>query len=97
MRTKDDCLAEIDKHMAPLQLLYRQFADRKPVMEIIFPAGQTAAYPYSEYCKTLSARSRQMLREEYRDANENGEMVVFVRDENEKVLKSVSVPIEGIQ
>ena len=97
MKTKEDFFAVVDEHMAPLQLLYQQFADRNPVMEIILPAGRIGAYPYSEYSKTLSVRSQKMLREEYRDAKENGQMVVFVKDENEKVLKSATIPIKENQ
>lgn len=83
--------------MGPLQMLYHKFSDKKPVMQITLPDRRIYAYPYPEFLKTLSTRSQKLLRQEYRAASKNNKMVVFVRDEDEEVLKSSSFPIEEIE
>ncbi|MEW6664067.1 MAG: hypothetical protein AB1512_02445 [Thermodesulfobacteriota bacterium] len=96
MRTNAEFFEVVGKHMGAIQMLYHKFADKKPVMVITLPDSRIYAYPYSGYLKTLSARSQKMLWKEYRAANKKNEMVVFVRDEETRVLKSGSFPIEEI-
>jgi hypothetical protein len=96
MKTTDDFFDVIDDYMGHIQWFYKKFEDKNPVMELSLPSGKIYAYPYSEYLKTLSERSQGMLKKEYNEAIKNKEMVVFVRDNEEKVLKSRSFPIEEI-
>lgn len=96
MKTTDDFFDIIDEHMGHIQLFYKKFADKRPVMEVSLPSGKIYAYPYTEYLKTLSERSQKMLEKEYKEAIKNNKMVVFVRDNEEKVLKSHSFTIEEI-
>ena len=96
MKTTDDFFDIIDEYMWHIQLFYKKFADKKPVMEVSLPYGKIYAYPYTEYLKTLSERSQKMLEKEYKEAIKNNKMVVFVRDNEEKVLKSHSFTIEEI-
>lgn len=97
MKTNDEFFQAVGENMGPLQMLYHKFADNRPVMEIVLPAGRISAYPCSEFLSTLSPRSQRMLRQEYRAANKENKMVVFVRDEQEQVLKSATFPIEEIE
>ena len=96
MKTTDDFFDVIDDYMGHIQWFYKKFKDKNPVMELSLPSGKIYAYPYSEYLKTLSERSQGMLKKEYNEAIKNKEMVIFVRDNEEKVLKSRSFPIEEI-
>ncbi len=96
MKTTDDFFDVIDGYMGHIQWFYKKFEDKNPVMELSLPSGKIYAYPYSEYLKTLSERSQEMLKKEYNEAIKNKEMVVFVRDNEEKVLKSRAFPIEEI-
>ena len=80
-----------------IQWFYHKFADKKPVMELSLPSMKICAYPYTEYLKTLSERSQKMLEKEYSEAIKNNKLVVFVRDNKEKVLKSWSFPIEEVE
>ena len=96
MKTTKDFYNIIDDYIGHIQLLYEKFKDKKPVMELSLPSQKIDAYPYSEYLKTLSERSQEMLKKEYDEAIKNNKMVVFVRDNEERMLKSSSFPIEEL-
>jgi len=61
------------------------------------PSLKIYAYPYEGYLKSLSKKSREILENEYHTAIKHNKMVVFVRDNKARVLKSCSVPIEEIE
>lgn len=96
MTTGIDFRDIVAKYMGHIQLLYRQFADKKPVMELSLPSRKIYAYPCSEYLKTLSKRSQEFLKKEYRETIRENKMIVFVRDNEKRSLKSASFPIEPI-
>ena len=96
MKTTKDFYAITDDYMGHIQLFYKKFKDKKPVMELSLPSYKIYAYPYSEYLKMLSERSQEMLKKEYNEAIKNNKMVVFIRDNKEGVLKSSSFPIEEL-
>lgn len=97
MRTKAEFFEVVDEHMAHLQTFYQRFADKMPIMQISLPSRCIYAYPYSEFLKTLSPRSQKMIQAEYLAAKKENKMVVFVRDEETKVLKSASFPIDDLE
>ena len=97
MRTKAEFFEIVDEHTAHLQMGYQRFADKNPIMQISLPSRLIYAYPYSEFLKTLSHRSQKMLQAEYRAARKENKMVVFVRDDETKVLKSASFPIDKLE
>lgn len=97
MRTTAEFFEVVDEHMTHLQMFYQRFVDKKPIMQISLPSRLIYAYPYSEFLKTLSPRSQKMLQAEYRAAKKKKQMVVFVRDEETKVLKSASFPIDNLE
>ena len=97
MKTNKDFCAILDQYMGHIQIFYKRYADKKPIMELSLPSRKIYAYPYAEYMKTLSTRSQEMLKKEYRAAIKHNNMVVFVRDNEERVLKSCSIPIEEIE
>jgi hypothetical protein len=69
------------------------YADKRPIMLYDIQERRVYAHPYKEYRAGLSERSQASLQEQYKDANANGMLVVFVRDNKKKKLKSYSVPI----
>lgn len=96
MRTANDFRDIVATYLGPIQLLYSRFADKKPVIELSLPSRKISAYPCSEYLKTLSKRSQDFLKKEYRAAIAGNRMIVFVRDNEARTLKSASFPIERI-
>ena len=74
--------------------LYRQFADKKPVMLFDIEEQRVYAYPYREFAAGLSEKSQRFLAEQYRMACEEGNLVLFIRDNVKRKLVSYSVAIE---
>ena len=74
--------------------LYRQFAEKRPVMLFDIQEQRVYAYPYRDYSADLSKKSQQSLARQYRAAREDGNMVVFIRDNVEQRLVSYSLPIK---
>jgi hypothetical protein len=74
--------------------LYRQFAERRPVMLLELPSQRIYAYPYLDFKNTLSERSQQMLEREYQEAVARHKIVVFVKDDDRRKMISFSVEEE---
>ena len=74
--------------------LYRQFAEKKPVMLLELPSQRIYAYPYLEFKNTLSERSQKMLDKEYHEALAHHKIVVFVKDDDRRKMISFSVDEE---
>lgn len=96
MKTTEDFHNIIDDFMGHIQLFYKQFKNKNPVMELSLPSHKIYAYPYSEYLQMLSESSQKVLKKVYNEAIKNNKMVVFVRDNEENVLQSSSFPIEEL-
>jgi hypothetical protein len=94
MSAHEEFFAVVGEYMDALQMFYRKFADKKPVMQISLPEQRIYAYPYEGYLTMLSPRSQKVLRQQYRKAVKRNEMVVFVRDEDQRTLNSTTVPID---
>jgi hypothetical protein len=73
-----------------IRLMYERFADKKPVMLLDIQEERVYAYPYIEFMKELSERSQRTLKKQYEDANRDGQVVVFVRDNDKRRLISFS-------
>ena len=52
------------------------------------------AYPYEEFVLLLDAPSRRQIEMQYRRAMDNRQMVLFVRDTNNKVFQSYTLALE---
>ena len=74
--------------------LYRQFAEKWPVMLLELPSQRIYAYPYLEFKNTLSDRSQKMLEKEYTEAVAHHKVVVFVKDNDREKMISFSVDEE---
>jgi hypothetical protein len=74
--------------------LYRQFAEKKPVMLLELPSQRIYAYPYLDFKNTLSERSQKMLKKEYTEAVAHHKIVVFVKDNDREKMISFSVDEE---
>jgi hypothetical protein len=78
------------EHWSVIRLMYDHFAEKKPVMLLDIQEQRVYAYPYAEFKKELSPRSQRSLRKQYENANRDGQVVVFVRDNEERRLVSFS-------
>lgn len=87
-RENDVYLDEAWKHLEGIIMLYRQFEDKNPVMLLDIQEHRVYAYPYNELKRTLSKRSQELLKTQYEDAIANDNFVIFVRDNENKELRS---------
>jgi hypothetical protein len=76
-----------------IQRLYETFAEKRPIMLYDIEERLIYAYPYEQYRLELSERSQSSLKKQYEDASANGMLVVFIRDNKKKKLRSYTVPI----
>jgi hypothetical protein len=74
--------------------LYRQFAEKRPVMLLELPSQRIYAYPYLDFKNTLSERSQKMVEKEYQEAAAHHKIVVFVKDDDRRKMISFSVEEE---
>ena len=81
------------KNWTHIYFLYERFADKRPVMLYDIQERRVYAFPYKEFRADLSERSQASLKEEYAHANANDMVVVFIRDNKKRKLKSYSVPL----
>jgi hypothetical protein len=90
----DDLLDAARVNWPHILMAYRQFEDKRPVMLFDIQEQRVYAYPYAEFAKELSERSRRSLRDQYERAVQDNEIVVFVRDNEQRRLVSFSLPNE---
>ena len=77
-----------------ITLLYRQYADAKPVMLFDIQEQRVYAFPFEEFRAELSERSQASLTRQYERALAHGQIVVFVRDNDQEKLVSYSLPLQ---
>ncbi len=85
---KDPYLDSLREVWYDIVTLYQEFEDKKPVMLFNLEERKLYAYPYLDYKKDLSESSQALLEKQYTRALKTGKMVVFVRDDAKKRLRS---------
>jgi len=71
-------------------MIYRRFEDKRPVMLYDVQEQRIYAYPYEDYKNDMSEKSRSILKEQYEKAFERNQIVVFIRDNDNRRLISYS-------
>jgi hypothetical protein len=89
---RDPYLNVVHQHLSLIVKLYERYADEQPIMLFDIQEQRIYALPYAEYCAALSKRSQASLKKQYKRAIADGEMVVFVRDNEKEKLVSYSLP-----
>lgn len=74
-------------------MLNGEYAHKKPVMLFDIQEQRVYAFPYKEYRDELSERSQASLTRQYERALTNGDVVVFVRDNEKEKLVSYSLTL----
>jgi hypothetical protein len=90
---RDRYLDVVYQHWPFIIQLYELYADKKPVMLFDIQEQKIYAMPYAQYRADLSKRSQASLKKQYEEANANGEIIVFVRDNEAEKLVSYSMPL----
>jgi len=74
--------------------MYAMFEERAPMMEFDVTSGQIRAYPAKDYLERLTDRTREQTKKQYEEAVAKGDLMVFVRDETERILRSYIFPLK---
>jgi hypothetical protein len=90
----DPYLAMIDEQWDNILMMYNLFADKRPVMQYEVQGQKIVAYPYREFKADLNQRSQELLERQYRSAQANNQMVLFVRDNEKRVYRSYVLDLE---
>jgi hypothetical protein len=91
----DPYVEVVSQHWSLIVMLdEQQYGDKKPVMLFDIQEQRIYAMPYRKYRTELSKRSQASLKKKYERAFANGEIVVFVRDNQEEKLVSYSLPLQ---
>ncbi|MCP4542183.1 MAG: hypothetical protein GY832_34100 [Chloroflexi bacterium] len=80
----DPYLDIINEYRDKIMMMYDLTADKGPVMMFELPSLKIYAYPYEEYKASLNPRSQVILTRQYQEAQANGHMVLFVRDNDKQ-------------
>lgn len=73
---------------------YNQFAEQQPIMLVDVQSAEIHAFPFEEFVMVLEAASRRQVEAQYRRATANRQMVLFVRDTDNKIFQSYSLALE---
>ena len=88
----DPYLKKIRKHWNAITGMYLTYEDHKPMIEFDVASGQIRAYPAKDYLEDLTDRTRDIAKKQYQKAVAEGALMVFVRDEAKRVLRSYVFP-----
>lgn len=95
-QTSDPYLQKIDEYWHEITSMYLTFEKKRPIIEFDPNRIRIFAYPAKEYINCLSDRSRSHAEKLYREASSNGAIMLFVRDEQEQILRSYIFPRDEI-
>jgi hypothetical protein len=92
--TNDPYLALIKQQWPAIAEIYNQFAEQQPIMLLDVQSSEIHAFPFEEFVLVLQLASRRQVETQYRRAVANRQMVLFVRDTENKVFQSYTLALE---
>lgn len=91
----NDSYLDLVKQQWPLIAdTYNQFADQQPIMLVDVQKAEIHAFPFEEFVMVLDAPSRRHVEAQYRRAIASRQMVLFVRDTDNKIFQSYTLALE---
>jgi len=85
-------LKEIRKHWDAITGLYLTYQALEPMIEFDVASGQIRAYPAKDYLGDLTDRTRETAKKQYQKAVAEGALMIFVKDEIKRILRSYVFP-----
>ena len=79
---------ELERYWATILRAWEEHGDKHAIIECDLERQQVAAYPAKEYIAGLSARTRQETQRLHDRTVGEGSMMVFIRDNEHRVLRS---------
>ena len=90
----DPYLIAIHEQWPKILGFYRLFANKNPIVLYDLQEQKIYTYPYKEFKAELNQRSQASLTEQYEAAIQNDQIVVFVRDNQKRKLRSYTLNIK---
>jgi len=84
----DPYLETIDKHWDNIIMMYMTFQERRPIIEFEISSKKIYSYSAEDYIQSLTSRTRNMAKEQYEKAIRNHQFLLFVKDTQNKKLRS---------
>ncbi len=89
--SRDELLdAALDQY-GNIVMMYEMFKDKRPIMLFDIQEQRIYAYPYKEFRDEMNERSQHILKQQYEQAQVDGQIVVFVRDNVKQKFRSFSL------
>ena len=89
--SRDALLDAAMEQYGNIVMMYEMFEAKKPVMLFDIQEQRVYAYPYKDFRKEMNERSQRILKQQYEQAQLDGQIVVFVRDNVKQKLRSFSL------
>ena len=74
-----------------IAMMYEMFELKRTVILFDIQEQRVYAYPYVEFRDEMNERSQRILKQQYEQAQVDGQIVVFVRDNVKQKLRSFSL------
>lgn len=84
----DPYLDLIDGQWNNIAILYLSFQDKNPILEYDAVKKKIFSYQAMDYVNELTERTRNRTKKLYKEACNNNQFMLFVRDENNNKLRS---------
>lgn len=94
--SRDELLDAASEQYGNIVMMYEMFEEKVPVMLFDIQEQRIYAYPYKEFRDDLNERSQRLLKQQYEEAQVDGQIVVFVRDNVKQKLRSFSFDHEKL-
>jgi hypothetical protein len=85
---KRDYTKEIAEFWPTIMQALNDYGDKHPVIECDIVKRQVLAWSGQEYINSISERTREATRRQFRRATAAGGIMVFIRDSKNRVLQS---------
>jgi len=89
--SRDALLDAASEQYGNIVMMYEMFEETKPVMLFDIQEQRVYAYPYKEFRDDMNERSQRILKQQYEQAQVDGQIVVFLRHNVKQELRSFSL------
>ena len=83
-----DYTDQIAEFWPTIMRAWEEHSDKRPVIECDLASRTVAAYPAHEYIESLSERTRKATHQEFDRVVDEGGVMIFIRDSENRVLQS---------
>lgn len=90
----DPYLEIIEKQWSNILMMYKQFEDKKPIIEYEICDHKIYAHPANNYLNSLTTRTSSMMKKQYQQAIKNNKFILFIKDIKNEKLRSYVFDIE---